>query len=119
MTVSLRTRRVTLYRYVRSTTNGVVSHTYQQVRSVAPDGQWWASRGVPTGREALVAAQAEFTADTVFGFDAAAPVGDGALITDGGIDYKVTAVLPRDLAGGELQVLAVRSSDATYTKVAS
>lgn len=119
MTLSLRTRRVALYRYHRAGANGVVNHTYRRARSQAADGNWWASRGVPTGREALVAAQAEFTADALFGFDGAVPVGAGDLVVDGGIDYKVTAVLPREIAGGELQVLAVRSSDAAYTKIES
>jgi hypothetical protein len=117
MPLSLRTRRVALYRYTQTGTNGVVAHTYQRTASPASDGQWWASRGVPSGREALVAEHAEFTADAVFGLDTAAPVQPGDLVVDAGTDYRVLAVLPRDLAGGELQVLAVRSTDASYTKV--
>jgi len=118
VSVSLRNRRAALYAYSDAGANGLVSPAYTKTPSAASDGNWWASRGVPTGREALVAQQAALVADSVWGFDAGAPVTAPGLIVDvlTGTAFKITAILPRDLSRSEVQVLAVTSTDAKYTE---
>lgn len=119
MTVSLRTKRVGVYAYSDTGSGGLVAHTYTKVPSAASDGNWWASRGVPTGKEALVAQQSEHVADAVFGFDSDVPITPDGLIVDVALGeaFKVIAVLARDTSTGEWQVLAEFNTDAVYTEV--
>ncbi|HXE60751.1 MAG TPA: hypothetical protein VN607_08580 [Gemmatimonadaceae bacterium] len=119
MPISLRNRRVALYAYSNTGSGGLVAHTFTKTRSAAADGNWWASRSVPTGRESLKAMQAEHTADAMFGFGPEAPVdSDGALIDIiSGQEFRITAILPRDNVDAEQQVLAVFNTDAVFTDV--
>lgn len=119
MPLSMRNRRVALYDYSDAGSGGLVAHTYTKHVSAAADGNWWASRSVPTGRESLKAMQSEHTADALFGFGPEAPIAaDGALkdiLT--GETFRIEAILPRDNTQAEQQVLAVFNTDAVFTEV--
>lgn len=119
MSVSLRNRRVAIYAYSNTGSNGLVEHTYTKTPSAAADGNWWASRSVPTGREVLVAAQAEHIADALFGFAADAPldVNGGLKDIETGEQFRIEALLPRATGVDEQQVIAVFNSDAVFNDV--
>jgi len=114
VSISHRNRRVLVCAQTDEGSEGSIDETYRPVASAASDGAWWAARGVPSGREITLGAQAEHQADAVFGFDAHAPVDADSLLIDGAEYFKVTAVLPRRNGCNETQVLAAFADRATY-----
>lgn len=117
MSASFRTTRASLYAYSDAGSNGLAVPTYTRVTSAAPDGAWWASLAMPTGRDVAIAAQAERVVDAVIGFAAEAPVTATGLVKIDGQLYRITALLPRVNGTAEWQCHAVRADQAQYTLV--
>lgn len=112
MSASLRKHRISVYLYSDAGSGGVMTATYTRTAPATGGPEWWASRAVPTGREATLVAHADHRADAVFGFAAECPVTENSLLYDGTTRWLVRAVLPRDYGRDEVQVLADRTNDA-------
>ena len=117
MPLSARTRRLRLYSYTDTGSDGRREQTFvKQANSSADDGDWWGSLVAPGGREVNIAAQKGYSVDAVIGLGPAAPVTSVGLVKDvaTGAIYKVTAVLPRDIGRDEQQVMGERVDEAEY-----
>lgn len=114
MSASLRNRRVLLYRHVDDAPDGRPAPRYVLTPSAKSDRAWWASRGVPTGREVFAGASADRQVDAVFGVAVGVLVDPHGLVEDGGEYFRVLAVLPRANGADERQVLAQRVDAAEY-----
>lgn len=105
MSASGRDRRVKVYAYGDAGSNGIVKPAYTLLH------ERWASRGTPSGREAMVAGDASHRVDAVFGFDDHVTVPVDGLLLDGTEQFLVRAVLERRQLR-ELRVLAERHDGA-------
>lgn len=115
MSAALRDRRVRIYAREITTTDGRAADHYRLTPSVKPDLAWWASFGVPTGREIALGAQADRQVDAVFGVAVGVPVDPHGLVRCDGSLYRVVAVLPRRHGLDERQVLAEHVDAAEYS----
>lgn len=112
MSISQRKFQALIGSYRDNGSSGGVDEAYVRQSSGDPDHLWWCARSNPTGRENTTGMKAEHRVDAVFEFAAAAPVTENGAIQEGGVDYLVRAVLPRQYGVDARQVLAERAPSA-------
>lgn len=97
---------------------GVPRNAYAMVPSGEPDGAYWMSRGVPSGRDVTMAAQRSQKADAVFCCLEHAPVKPNGLLRDlsDGRLYLVTSI-NRAPRAGQFVINAEFADDAKYVTV--
>ena len=109
MSVSLRSKRFSIYTLVETTTDGVVAKAYHLV------AERWGRLVPPSGREMTVGLGAEHTVDGVIAFADEVTVTEHDVILDeADTVYEVRAVLPR-LMLRETHVVVERSRQAQGT----
>ena len=112
MSAGLRRYRARIYAYTDGGAGGAVASTYTPVLSGDPDGDWWCSRGVPSGRERTLAGAAEHSIDAVFGFARDVLLTDNGLLVSDGVQYLVRSIQPRMVGLDEIAVYVERTADA-------
>lgn len=101
----LRKHRGALYQYTSTTVGGTTTSRRVRARSGDDDGNWWFSRGQPSGTEPTVGMAPEARIDAALGCLDEVPVNKNSIIQLGDTEqYRVVAVLRRDQARGELQL---------------
>ena len=116
MPLSARTRRLSIYDYSDTGTDGRRTQTYAKNASGDADGDWWGSIVAPSGREVDVASNKGYAVDAVIGLSAEVTVDVEGVVKDRltGAVYKITAVLPRDVGRDEQQAMAAHVDEAEY-----
>jgi hypothetical protein len=72
--------RVRVFNPTESLDSGLPLKTYVFVDSGEPDGAFSMSKGVPSGRDSIIAGQRDFKADGVFGCGIDVPVQDNSML---------------------------------------
>jgi hypothetical protein len=105
------TEAVRVFNRDKALDQGLPSNTYVFVHSGEVDGAFAMSRGVPSGRDAIIAGQRDHKADAVFCCDDETPVSDESLLRDLE-DKRLYRVLKREhnRRTGEFVLLAEASA---------